>query len=180
MPHDLLHAHPFYDDRPLLNDGRLSLPYRHQLGPVEQAQPTPPKSKKPALIPKTKRPRDNRVIWSLLFVIPQPRCCNSPSTICARSSKRGWLEIRRLFIITPLVNYNLVPISTLITCFGALCAFCGFVDNSGRVLRRIRGPGGRERFNLAYLAPLNEHYKHPRRYKASFGLNYNSLLRRTL
>lgn len=36
--------------------------------------------------------------------------------------------------------------------FGALCAFCGFVDNSGRVLRRISGPGGRERFNLAYLA----------------------------
>lgn len=33
--------------------------------------------------------------------------------------------------------------------FGALCAF---VDNSGRVLRRISGAGGRERFNLAYLA----------------------------
>lgn len=25
-PHDLLHAHPFYDDRPLLDDARRSLP----------------------------------------------------------------------------------------------------------------------------------------------------------
>lgn len=25
MPHDLLHAHPFYDDRPLLDDARLPL-----------------------------------------------------------------------------------------------------------------------------------------------------------
>lgn len=25
MPHDLLHAHPFYDDRPLVDGARLSL-----------------------------------------------------------------------------------------------------------------------------------------------------------
>lgn len=38
---------------------------------------------------------DNRVIWSLLFVIPEPRHCNSPPTItCARSSKRRHSENR--------------------------------------------------------------------------------------
>lgn len=62
MPHELLHAHPFYDDRPLLDDGRLSLPYRQQLGSVEQAQPTPPKSKKNRFNSEDKRPHDNRVI----------------------------------------------------------------------------------------------------------------------
>ncbi len=29
MPHDLLHAHPFYDDRPLLDDARLPPPPIH-------------------------------------------------------------------------------------------------------------------------------------------------------
>lgn len=63
MPHEPLHAHPFYDDRPLLGDGRLSLPLPTPTGFSRASPAEPPrKQKEPAFIPRTNPPRDNRVI----------------------------------------------------------------------------------------------------------------------
>lgn len=53
-------------------------------------------TKRPEFRVKGKPISHSRVIWSLLFVIPQPRHCNSPSTTCAASSRRRLCQSRRL------------------------------------------------------------------------------------
>lgn len=68
--------------------------------------------KHPAFNTKGQPSPASRVIWSLLFVIPQSRHCNSPATTCAPSSQRRLLESRFLhYFVSPNHNSHISRLS---------------------------------------------------------------------